>query len=75
MWTPKILKTEDDPTLVWIEAPFEMPRISGALIGRIAMIRNAPHRIESILADAHPREEPIREGERILLRVRPTAPA
>jgi len=71
MWTPEILKTEDDSTLVWIAAPFEMPRISGELNGRTLMIGGIAHRVEATLADARPREKPIAKGERINLRVRP----
>ena len=71
MWEPENIEREDDPSLIWIAAPFEMPRISGALIGRTLMLDGIPHRVEATLADAHPRDTPIAKGERISLRVRP----
>lgn len=74
MWTPEILKTEEDPNSIWVSAPFEMPRASGALVGRTLTVRGAPHKVEIMTADARPTDEPIREGERILLKVRPLAP-
>ncbi|KOX40262.1 hypothetical protein ADL19_32825 [Streptomyces purpurogeneiscleroticus] len=71
MWEPEILRREEDTSLIWIAAPFEMPRISGALIGRTLLIDGVPHRVETTMAAATPRNTPIAKGERISLRVRP----
>ena len=69
-WTPEILRVDDDGTLILVAAPFDMVRLSSALLGRTVLIDGLVHRIEAIIADGRPRDSLIRKGERISLRVR-----